>query len=99
MNAPAEKEHAHDLIERLPADRIPTVVRFIEFMLLDPVARSLVAAPMDDEPLSEEEIRAIEASKEWFRHNKGTPHEEVLAEFGLRPEDFPLERGDVNRSR
>lgn len=90
MSTIAQKEHAHELIERLPVDRISTVVRFIEFMLLDPVSRSLVTAPSDDEPTTEEEIRAIETSKQWFRHNKGIPHAEVLAEFGLKPDDFPL---------
>ncbi len=91
MSTLAEKEHAHELIERLPVDQISTVVRFIEFMLLDPVSRSLAAAPMDDEPVTEEEVQAVDASKEWFRHNRGIPHEEVLAEFGLKPEDFPLD--------
>jgi hypothetical protein len=74
MSTLAEKEHAHELIERLPVDRIPTVVRFMEFMLLDPVSRSLATAPMDNEPPTEEEIRAIEASKNWLRHNKGFSH-------------------------
>ena len=99
MSTPAEKEHAHELIERLPVDRIPTVVRFMEFMLLDPVSRSLATAPIDDEPLTEEEARAIEASKEWLRHNQGISHEEVLAEFGLKPEDFPLKRDDLGHAR
>jgi len=99
MSTPAEKEHAHELIERLPVDRISTVVRFMEFMLLDPVARSLATAPMDDELTTEEEARTIEASKEWLRHNKGIPHEEVLAEFGLKPEDFPLKRDDSSQAR
>ena len=99
MSTLAEKEHAHELIERLPADRIPTVVRFMEFMLLDPVSRSLATAPVDDEPLPEEEARAIETSKEWFRHNQGISHEEVLAEFGLKPEDFPLRRDGSDPAR
>ena len=99
MSTPAEKEHAHELIERLPVDRIPTVVRFMEFMLLDPVSRSLATAPLDDEPTTEEESRAIVASKEWLRHNEGIRHEEVLAEFGLNPEDFPLKPEDTSRRR
>ncbi len=99
MRTLGEKEHAHELIERLPVDRISTVVRFMEFMLLDPVSRSLAIAPIDDEPLTEEEVRAIEASKEWLRHNKGISHEEVLAEFGLRPEDFPLKRDGSGPAR
>ena len=99
MNVPAEKEHAHELIERLPVDRISTVVRFMEFMLLDPVSRSLATALVDDESVTEEEARAIEASEEWLRHNIGIPHEEVLAEFGLKPEDFPLKRDGSNLGR
>jgi hypothetical protein len=41
MNAAPEKQHAHELIERLPDVQIPTAVRFLEFMLLDPVARAV----------------------------------------------------------
>jgi hypothetical protein len=57
-------------------------------MILDPVARSLATAPVDDEPLTEEEGQALNASKECFGRNRGTPHEEILAEFGLTPDDL-----------
>lgn len=50
---------------------------------MDPVARSIAAAPLDDETLTADEEQALAASKEWFKHNKGISHEEVLAEFGL----------------
>ena len=99
MSTLEQKVHAHELIDRLTVDQIPTVLRFIEFMLLDPISRSLATASIDDEPLTEEEARALDASKEWLRHNKGIPHEEVLAEFGLRPEDFPLKLDDPGRPR
>ena len=42
MNVGSEKNHAHELIERLPDSQIPTAVRFLEFMLLDPVRRALL---------------------------------------------------------
>jgi hypothetical protein len=58
-------------------------------MMLDPVARSLATAGTDDEPPTEEEIQALSASKEWFRRHQGIPHEDVLAEFGLKPDDYP----------
>lgn len=89
MNAVFEKQHAHNLIERLEGPQLVTVVRFIEFMMLDPLSRSLATAPVDDEPLTAEEEQALEASKEWFRHNPGIPHDEILAEFGLTPDSFP----------
>jgi hypothetical protein len=58
--------------------------------LLDPVARAIVNAPIDDEPESDEERQAVARSKAWFkkRDGHGIPHDEVLAEFGATPEDF-----------
>jgi|SRR5579871_1526540 len=99
MSTLDQKEHLHELIDRLSVDQIPTVLRFIEFNLLDPVSRSPATAPIDDEPLTEEEARALDASKEWFRHNKGIPHEEVLAEFGLTEADFEQMGEDQARRR
>jgi hypothetical protein len=88
MNTVLDKQHAHQLIERLEDAQVVTAVRFLEFMILDPVARSLAIAPIDDEPLTEEEEQALNDSKEWFRHNQGIPHEDILAEFGLKPDDL-----------
>lgn len=88
MSTVPDKQHAHELIERLEASQVVTAVRFLEFMMLDPVSRSLATAPVDDEPLTEEEEQALHASTKWFKHNQGIPHEEILAEFGLKPDDF-----------
>ena len=55
----SEKDHAHELIERLPDSQIATAVRFLEFMLLDPVRRALATAPLDDEPVTEEDRRRL----------------------------------------
>jgi len=41
MTGVSEKQHAHEPIERLPDSQVATAVRFLEFMLLDPVARAL----------------------------------------------------------
>jgi hypothetical protein len=55
MNEASEKHRAHELIERLPDSQIATAVRFLEFMLLDPVRRALATAPSDDEPVTEQD--------------------------------------------
>lgn len=91
METAREKKHAHELIERLPASQVSTVVRFIEFMLLDPVARAVATAPPDDEPVTEQDRARFKTGQAWFaqRGGKGIPMEDVLAEFGLKPEDFP----------
>jgi hypothetical protein len=81
------KHHAHELIERLAPTQIAAVVSLLEVML-DPVAVALANAPYDDEPVSEEEAREIAAARASLACGEGIPHEEVLAEFGLSPEDF-----------
>lgn len=87
MSTVLDKQHAHELIERLEDSQVVTAVRFLEFMMLDPLSRSLATAPVDDEPLTDEEEQALNASKEWFRHNEGIPHEKILAEFGLTADE------------
>ena len=91
METGSDKQHAHELIERLPASQIPTAVRFLEFMLLDPVARAIANAPADDEPVTEQDRRRFHDGQAWLAQpgNKGVPMEDVLAEFDLKPEDFP----------
>ena len=98
------KQQAHGLIERMTAGQVAAVVGLLEAML-DPVDRAIANAPLEDEPISEEEERAVAASKEWLKKNKPIPNEEVLAEFGLSSEDFermgrtPLEPDTGPQSR
>lgn len=56
------------------------------------MARSIATAPVDEEPLTEEEDRALDRAEVWLQQNggKGIPHEEILAEFGLSTKDFSL---------
>ncbi len=82
-----DKQHAHELIERLAPSQITAVVGLLEAML-DPVARSLANAPVDDEPVSEQEVREIAAARASLNRGEGIPHEQVLADFGLSPEDW-----------
>lgn len=55
--------------------------------MLDPFERMLATAEVDDEPVTEEERRDIEASREWFRHNQGIPFEQVVTELGFTMEE------------
>lgn len=87
MNNP--KEHAHELIERLPPSQLTAVVGLLEAML-DPVARAIAQAPLDDEPETEEERRAVAEAKEWLQHHPGIPFEEVLSDFGLSVQDLKV---------
>ena len=83
----ADKQHAHKLIEHLAPDQVPAAIGMLE-RLLDPVARAIANAPIDDEPVTEEEEKAVAESREWLKHNKGIPHEQVLAEMGITQEEI-----------
>ena len=96
METMVEKQHAHELIEQLAPSQISTAVRLLESMLLDPVARAVANAPIDDEPVTEEDLRVLEASHAFLRDGgQGTSMEDVLAEFGLTMDDFPLPPEDA----
>ena len=62
-------------------------VNLLEAML-DPVSVALASAPMDDEPVGEEEARDIAAGRAPTAPGKVVSHDEVLAEFGLSAADF-----------
>jgi hypothetical protein len=79
-----DKQEAHDLIDQMPAEQIPAAVSLLKSMLSD---------PFDDEPVTEEDLQRLrEAKASLARGERGTPMEEVLAEFGLTMDDFPLNK-------
>jgi len=83
----ADKQHAHELIERLAPSQIPAVIGMLE-RLLDPVSRAIANAPIDDEPLSPQDELALAEASEWVKHNKPTPHEDFLSELGITQEEI-----------
>jgi hypothetical protein len=85
-----DKQHAHQLLDQLDSGQFDAVVRLLEVMT-GPANVSIGDAPIDDEPVTEEEERAVAASKEWFKSNPGIPFEEVVAELGFTMEQV---RGD-----
>ena len=83
------KQEAHELIERMSTAQASAIATLITSML-DPVDRTIASAPFDDEEISDEENRAVAASKAWLAEHpgEGIPHEEMLREFGINPEDL-----------
>jgi len=82
-----ERQQAHAYLDRLPAEQLSAVRGLLETML-DPVSRAIANAPVEDEETSAEEENAVAEAREWLRHNKPIPHEEVLADLGLTLDDF-----------
>jgi hypothetical protein len=70
----------HALLDCIPDGEMPAAQKILR-ALADPVEASLRAAPIDDEPETEDERASVEAAKR--EPGPGTPHEEVLREFGL----------------
>ena len=86
-NVTDEKQQLHTLVDLLAPVQVHALRGLIEVML-DPLSRKFAIAPIEDEEIGEEEESAVAESKEWLKHNKPIPHEEVLARFGLTMDDF-----------
>ena len=82
------REQAHELIDRIAPSQVSAVVGLLETMV-DPVSRAIANAPFDDEPETENERRAVAASKAWMHEHadQGIPYEEILREVSLSAED------------
>lgn len=79
-----DKQQAHDLIDQMPAEQIPATVSFL---------KSMLQAAVDDEPVTEEDVRRYEEAKTALNSpEKWVSMEEVLADFGLTTDDFPLKK-------
>jgi hypothetical protein len=78
------KQHAHQLLDQLGPGQIAAVVRLLEVMVHP-----------DDEPLTEEDRRAVAASRKWFENNpEGISFEQVVADCGLAMDDIKNHKGD-----
>ena len=81
-----ERRQAHAYLDHLPDAQVSAVRGLLEAML-DPVARAVANAPIDDEPVTEEEERAVAEAREWLKRNPGIPFEQVVAELGFTMEE------------
>ena len=73
------RQHAHELIDRLPETQLSALVGLLE---------TIVDSSLEDEEIGEEEAKAVARSKEWFRCNQGIPFEGVAAEVGVTMEQI-----------
>jgi hypothetical protein len=83
MTFTSEHQQLLELASRVPEDQIPAAKRLLEALIVDPLRLTLASAPMDDEELSPEVIASIAEARASIASGEGTPHEEVLREFGM----------------
>jgi len=82
----ASKEKLHELVDALPESEVEAAKRALECLIsktCDPVLQAFLDAPEDDEPLTEDELKAIEEGEEAIKRGETEPLENVLREFGL----------------
>ena len=77
-----ERQRAHALLDMLPAEKLNAVRSLLEVMV-EPLARSLVLAPVDEEEITPETAAALDRARVSLARGEGIPHEEILREFGL----------------
>jgi hypothetical protein len=83
-----DKQQAHQLLDQLDPGQLAAIGHLLEVMV-DPVARAIAAAPIDDEPVTEGDRRRFQEGIAWFAtpERKGLSMEEVLVQNGIAPED------------
>jgi len=83
MDAQTEKEQAHELVEQLDPNQLFAVVRLLQVMI-DPVARSIANAPIEDEEILPQTAAELDAAHDSIARGEGIPHEEILRQFELK---------------
>ena len=78
-----QRQEAHALLDRLPAEKLNAVRSLLEVMVEPSLSRSLAATPVEDEEITAETAAAIDRARGSLQRGEGIPHEEILREFGL----------------
>ena len=81
-NLNQERRQAHALLDVLPAEKLHAVRSLLEVML-EPLARSLALAPVEEEEITPDTAAALDRARSSLARGEGIPHEEILREFGL----------------
>jgi len=82
LNLNQERQQAHALLDMLPAAKLNAVRSLLEVMV-EPLARSLALAPVEDEEITAETAAALDRARVSLSRGEGIPHDEILREFGL----------------
>lgn len=75
-----DRERLHELVEDLPESEVYAALRFVEYLRRsddDPVLKALRDALPDDEPLTEEDLAALQEAYEDLRQGRVVSHEEA----------------------
>ena len=82
-NLDQERRQAHALLDALPAEKLNAVRSLLEVMV-EPLARSLALAPVEEDGLTPNTAAALDRARASLDRGDGIPHDEILREFGLK---------------
>jgi hypothetical protein len=82
-NLNLERQQAHALLDMLPAEKLNAVRSLLEVMV-EPLARSLALAPVEEEELTPETKAALDRARASLDRGEGIANEDILHEFGLK---------------
>jgi hypothetical protein len=96
----SDRQDLHELIDHIPASDVPAARKFLRAMIEDPVEASILAAPLDDEPVTAEDIEALDEARASLDRGEGIAHEDIMREFGLISSRYVRGRstGEENRA-
>ncbi len=78
--AMTRREQLYALVETLPESELKPATRFLEYLRdqnPDPVSLALDRAPIDDEPLTEEDAKALDEALQDREQGRVFSHEEI----------------------
>lgn len=84
MDLTQQRREAHTLLDLLSAEKLEAVHSLLAVMA-EPLARSLAAAPVEEEELTAETVAALDRARASLARGEGIPHDELLREFGIAP--------------
>lgn len=77
-----ELEQLHALIDCLSPGQV-SALRNLVATMVEPTGTSIEDAPYDDKPVTEQELREIEAAHEAYKRDELIPHDEAMLRLGL----------------
>jgi hypothetical protein len=81
--SPATRATLHALIDTLPDDELTEASRLLAALHEpNPALRASLLAPLDDEPFTDEERKAVEAAEAAYARGEGVDGEDVRREIG-----------------
>ena len=82
------RQELHLLVDKLPTEQVAAALPYMRYLRSDPVVLSLLNAPADDEPYTEEQRERDAEAVASIASGDGVSHAEVLREFGLQPSEY-----------